>query len=161
MIFFLRIHDTFLELILGNYTPTNYPETAWQDFPNGRRKREIVTDKLTGQKYERYVGEVGEAGNEDLKDSSEDQDDDDETFDDEFPEDEKLTTVNDFPKATEEELTDTSASRWLMYDGLAKLLISKGLDGRPCVLRAICEAAETQFTHYSGLFGEIFHIIFT
>ena len=119
---------------------------------------------MTGQKFERYAGEVGEAGSEDLKDSSEDQDsdeDDDETFDDEFPEDEKLTTINDFPKATEEELTDTSGSRWLMYDGLAKLLVSKGLDGRPCVLRAICEAAETQFTHYSGLFGEIFHIIFT
>jgi hypothetical protein len=122
-----------------------------------------VTDKLTGQKYERYVGEVNEAGNERLKDSSEAdiEYDNDESFDDEFPEDEKLSTSNDFPQAAEEELMDTSATRWLMYDGLGKLLVSKGMEGRPCVLRAICEAAETPFTHYSGLFGEIFHIIFT
>lgn len=144
----------------GNYTPTNFPTTQWKPFPNGRRKREIVTDKITGQKYERYVGEVNEAGNEKLIDSSEYYDDD-EAFDDEFPEDEKISTSHNFPKADEEELMDTSATRWLMYDGLGKLLNSKGLEGRPCVLRAICEAAETPFTHYSGLFGEIFHIIFT
>jgi DM4/DM12 family len=122
-----------------------------------------VTDKLTGQKFERYVAEVNETGNEKLKDSAENDEeyDDDETFDDAFPEDEKITTYENFPKAAEEELMDTSSTRWLMYDGLGKLLVSKGLEGRPCVLRAICEAAETPFTHYSGLFGEIFHIIFT
>jgi hypothetical protein len=118
-----------------------------------------VTDQLTGQKFERYAGEVDEAGNEALKDS--DEYDEDEIFDDEFPEDEKLAKVENYPQATEEQLADTSSTRWLMYDGLAQLLMSKGLEGRPCVLRAICDAAETAFTHYSGLFGEIFHIIFT
>lgn len=145
----------------GNYTPDVYPETAWKPFPNGRRKREIVTDEITGQKIERYVEEVNEAGSEALKDSGEDYSEYDDTFDDEFPEDEKIPKVQDFPQATTEELADTSSSRWLMYDGLAKLLMSKGLEGRPCVLRAICDAAETPFTHYSGLFGEMFHIIFT
>lgn len=148
--------------IKGNYTPTNYAETQSQTFPNGRRRREIVIDELTGQKYERYVAEVKEVGNEKLEASDEsDKEYDDETFDDEFPEDEKLSTLQEFSKPAEEELMDASATRWLMYDGLGKLLVSKGLDGRPCVLRAICEAAETEFTYHSGLFGEIFHIIFT
>jgi hypothetical protein len=119
-----------------------------------------VIDPSTGQNFERYAAEVNEAGNEALKDYNE-YEEEDETFDDEFPEDEKVATVENYPQATEEQLADTSSTRWLMYDGLAQLLISKGLEGRPCVLRAICDAAETPFTHYSGLFGEIFHIIFT
>jgi hypothetical protein len=105
---------------------------------------------------------VQEIGNEELQDSSETNAEYyDESFEDEYPEDDKTPQVQDFPKALEKELMDTSGSRWLMYDGLGKLLNSKGLEGRPCVLRGICEAAETKFDHYSGLLGELFHIIFT
>ena len=45
----------------------NFAETKWQEFPNGRRRREIVTDNNTGQKFEKYVGDVQEVGNEALK----------------------------------------------------------------------------------------------
>lgn len=146
----------------GNYTPTNFPEAQQKPFPLGRKKRETLIDELTGQKYEKYFGEVEEIGNEDLKESSESNSDYyDDTFEDEFSDDEKIPQRQNYPKALEEELSDTSGSRWLMYDGLGKLLSSKGLQGRPCVLRGICEAAETKFTHHSGLFGELLHIIFT
>lgn len=33
-----------------------------QKFPNGRRRREIETDPMTGQKYERYEGDVQQTG---------------------------------------------------------------------------------------------------
>jgi hypothetical protein len=63
-------------------------------------------------------------------------------------------------KITEEDLKDTSDIRWLFYDGLAKILSVKRFGGRPCVLRAICEAAESKFGSHGGLFGELFHILF-
>lgn len=156
----------------------NFAETQWHPFPNGRRRREIVTDRDTGQKYESYTGDVQEAGSEPLDDLGSEEFD--ETFEDEFEDDEKTLRLENYPSATDEELTDTSGARWLMYvseilldyclsgyinltlqDGLGALLSSKGLQGRPCVLRGICEAAETKFTHHSGLLGELFHIIFT
>lgn len=104
------------------------------------------------------MGDFEEVGNEELKESSEYYD---ESFDDEFEVDEKIPLAQNYPKAKDEELMDTSGSRWLMYDGLGRLLNSKGLEGRPCVLRGICEAAETKFTHHSGLLGELMHIAFT
>uniref|UniRef100_A0A182PIB5 Uncharacterized protein n=1 Tax=Anopheles epiroticus TaxID=199890 RepID=A0A182PIB5_9DIPT len=52
-------------------------------------------------------------------------------------------------------------SRWLFYHMLEQLLEQKGLPGRVCVLRAICEASEATFTHTSGLIGELLHIAFT
>lgn len=146
--------------IFGNYTQTTYTETQWKPFPLGRRKRETLVDQLSGQTYEKYDGEVKEVGSEKLRESSE-VEYYDESFDDEFLNDDKQPEVNNFPKAREEDLMDTSGSRWLMYDGLGRLLTSKGLEGRPCVLRGICEAAEAKFTHQSGLVGELMHIIFS
>jgi hypothetical protein len=35
-----------------------------------------------------------------------------------------------------------------------------GLDGRACVLRAICEAADTTL-QYNGLAGEVLHVLLT
>lgn len=35
-----------------------------------------------------------------------------------------------------------------------------GLDGRACVLRAICEAADTTLQH-NGLAGEVLHVLLT
>lgn len=140
----------------------NFAETSQQEFPNGRRKREILTDDATGRKYEKYVAEVIEVGNVELNGKLDiDSNFDDETFDDEFDEEKIILLNEDFPKADKDVLVDTSGTRWLMYDGLARLLQSKGLEGRQCVLRSICEAAETKFTHHSGIFGELFHILFT
>lgn len=117
---------------------------------------------MTGQTYEKYVGDVQEIGNQPLKNvDDEERDFYDNTFDDQFPNDDKIPIKENFPKAKQEELIDTSGTRWLMYDGLGRLLSSKGMPGRHCVLRGICEAAETKFTHYSGIFGELMHIIFT
>ena len=39
-------------------------------------------------------------------------------------------------------------------------LLRMNLDGRACVLRAICEAAETTISD-SGLAGEVLHILLT
>ena len=39
-------------------------------------------------------------------------------------------------------------------------LLRMNLDGRACVLRAICEAAETTIND-SGLAGEVLHILLT
>lgn len=140
----------------------NYAETQWHPFPTGRKRRGVAVDELTGQKFERYDVEAIQVGNEKLKDSSEsnyyEENYDEDNLDDD---EENYPNAKSFSKATYEELADTSGSRWLMYDGLGKLLYSKGLQGRPCVLRGICEAAETKFTHHSGLFGELFHIAFT
>lgn len=143
-----------------------------------------MIDKVTGQVYEKYDGEIEEIGNEELKNSSNSEVYDDDTFEDEFLEDYKFIEqknlvrfkiAQDFKIRTrklkflqisvsdddeEEALMDTSSTRWLMYDGLSRLLSSKGLQGKPCVLRGICEAAETKFTHHSGLFGELAHILF-
>lgn len=116
---------------VGNYTPANYAETKWQPFPNGRRKRrEILTDELTGQKYEKYYDEVQEINNSPLKeDKNSDSQQLDESFDDEYIENGKTPQFKDYPTATEEELQDTSSARFLMYDGLAKLLDSKKMQG--------------------------------
>ncbi|CAO1343249.1 unnamed protein product [Diamesa tonsa] len=150
--------------IFGNYTPTNFATTAWQQFPNGkRRRREIMTDDMTGMKYEKFTEEAEVIRNTELieNDQYDQYDEDEDNFDDQFPEDELLTKREDFPTPTEEEQNDNSASRWLIYDGFAKLLSSKGFNGRICVLRGICEAAQAKFSHHSGLLSELLHIVFT
>jgi DM4/DM12 family len=147
----------------GNFTQLYPSLTKWQRFPlpGKRRRREILRDNYTGQKYEKYTAEVNEIGNEELKETHDGEYFyDDDLFDDEFPGDGKIALKENLPAATEEELADTSGTRWLMYDGLGRLLNSKGLQGRPCVLRAICEAAETKLNHESGLLGELLHIVF-
>ncbi|XP_059490100.1 uncharacterized protein LOC132205184 [Neocloeon triangulifer] len=46
------------------------------------------------------------------------------------------------------------------YTTIITMLNRVGLDGRSCLLRAICEAAETPLQH-NGLFGDLLHVIFT
>lgn len=55
---------------------------------------------------------------------------------------------------------DDDDVRWVIYQALEMALYSKNIDGKQCVLRAICEASRLQFTHESGLLGEIFHVLF-
>lgn len=49
-----------------------------------------MIDKVTGQVYEKYDGEIEEIGNEELKNSSNSEVYDDDTFEDEFLEDYKF-----------------------------------------------------------------------
>lgn len=39
--------------------------------------------------------------------------------------------------------------------------IRYGHNGTSCLLRTICETSETPFYEYNGVFGNIFHILFT
>ncbi|XP_050293887.1 uncharacterized protein LOC126734348 isoform X2 [Anthonomus grandis grandis] len=65
---------------------------------------------------------------------------------------------------THPNITDISRSspmsRWDIYQALEKDS-EIGHGGRPCVLRAICEAAEIPIDHNHGFFEEVFHTIFT
>lgn len=56
---------------------------------------------------------------------------------------------------------DDDAVRWTIYHALENFLRQQmKIDGRQCVLRAICEASQLSFAHESGLLGELLHIIF-
>lgn len=46
------------------------------------------------------------------------------------------------------------------YRILEQQINSYGYNGTSCLLRAICETAETPFHEYNGVFGNIFHILF-
>lgn len=50
--------------------------------------------------------------------------------------------------------------RSAIYQTLEFILHRNNIDGRRCVMRAICEASRLPFTHESGLLGEIFHVLF-
>jgi len=97
-------------------TVSQYVETAWKPFPyGGRRKREILTDELSGQKYEKYDGEVKEVGNVELNDNVQTNslyDEEDEMFDDHIDNQGNIPKLSDYPLKTEEELMDTSGTRW-------------------------------------------------
>ncbi|XP_049871742.1 uncharacterized protein LOC126370748 [Pectinophora gossypiella] len=53
-----------------------------------------------------------------------------------------------------------SVTRELAYTVLETRFKEHGMNGRECMLRNICEAAETPL-HHNGLLGHIMHIIFT
>lgn len=38
---------------------------------------------------------------------------------------------------------------------------SRGLGGKHCVLRTICESAASPISHKSGILGELLHILLT
>lgn len=105
-------------------------------FPNGRRRREILTDPLTGQKYESYEGDVEQIGDGPLNATLQGDNDytmDDE-FDDQFEEDlhEKKMFDELFHQQQQHEHVendvdesddfDLSSSRWVAYDALGSML---------------------------------------
>lgn len=100
-------------------TVSQYVETAWKPFPyGGRRKREVLTDKLSGHKYEKYDGEVKEVGNVELNDNVQNNNHYDEQdynlFDDQIDNQGNIPKLSDYPLKTEDELMDTSGTRWLV-----------------------------------------------
>lgn len=57
--------------------------------------------------------------------------------------------------------TRAKNSRWMIYKMIETFADKKGLKGRECVLKSICEAAEVTFSHKSGIIGELLHILLT
>ena len=51
-------------------------------------------------------------------------------------------------------------SRWSLYRILEKALQTLG-SGKACLLRVVCEAAETPFKEGHGLLGEVVHVVLT
>ncbi|XP_068148975.1 uncharacterized protein [Drosophila tropicalis] len=76
-----------------------------------------------------------------------------------------LVGVDELGKNTRKLLTRTnkvlSSYRWAAYKGLEGLANRLGYQGRICVLKSICEAAEEPFHYANGLFADIFHIFLT
>ncbi|KAG4071209.1 hypothetical protein HA402_008944 [Bradysia odoriphaga] len=71
--------------------------------------------------------------------------------DEEFaPEDYRITKQNDF-----------QTFRWTLYKGLEAMAERKGLAGRACMLRTICESAHAPFSFSSGIVAEMMHILLT
>ncbi|XP_077290262.1 uncharacterized protein LOC143914045 [Arctopsyche grandis] len=69
----------------------------------------------------------------------------------ELMEDERLERLKNRPKT----------SRWDIYKVLEHMVEKNGFSGRACILRTICEAADTPFTYHNGILGELAHIILT
>lgn len=67
--------------------------------------------------------------------------------------------VKSVGEVSQDDARDDDDVRWVIYQTLEHILYSKNIDGKQCVLRAICEASRLHFTHESGLLGEIFHVL--
>lgn len=67
---------------------------------------------------------------------------------------------NDYEIDHETDMDSDDGVRWSIYQVLDIFLRRQmKIDGRQCVLRAICEATQLPFTHESGLLGELMHIL--
>ncbi|XP_048504844.1 uncharacterized protein LOC110117057 [Athalia rosae] len=53
-----------------------------------------------------------------------------------------------------------TTSRWTIY-GILEEAMERFGGGRVCLLRAVCEAAETPFNEDHGLLGELLHVLLT
>ncbi|KAM7356285.1 uncharacterized protein ACRADG_002090 [Cochliomyia hominivorax] len=70
-----------------------------------------------------------------------------------------LKTRDDFLKNNKKVLL--SSYRWTVYKALEGLGNRIGLSGRDCLLKSICENAETPFHYYNGLIAELFYVLLT
>jgi hypothetical protein len=59
-----------------------------------------------------------------------------------------------------EEKIKPDSSRKIAYEIVAEVLDREGKKGKECILRTICEVAETP-VHHNGLVGELIQIFFT
>lgn len=138
----------------------------------------METNSLSDDHYEKYDVEAieidsGLTGN----DNGDDADYGDET--EEHEEDHPAT--NNYWNTNQHK--DFSTARWTLFKGielLARRLVitfpnflfyfcfvinltrfRKGLAGRPCMLRSICESAQAPFSIKTGILGELMHIVMT
>ncbi|KAH8379912.1 hypothetical protein KR009_008003 [Drosophila setifemur] len=63
--------------------------------------------------------------------------------------------------AFQEDLQALGSYRWSVYEAFTALAIRMKLNGRPCVLKSICESASAPFDDRNGLLGELLHILLT
>ncbi|KAJ3666044.1 hypothetical protein Zmor_001500 [Zophobas morio] len=54
-----------------------------------------------------------------------------------------------------------ASSRWDIYKLLSRAIEMRGFEGKPCILRAICEVAGAPLEKNYGLFNELIHVLFT
>ncbi|KAH8408076.1 hypothetical protein KR222_009224, partial [Zaprionus bogoriensis] len=76
-----------------------------------------------------------------------------------------LVGVDELGKSTKKMFSRSnkvlSSYRWTVYKGLEGLAKRLGYQGRICVLKSICEAAEEPFHYTNGLLAELLHILLT
>ncbi|CAG9817213.1 unnamed protein product [Phaedon cochleariae] len=77
-----------------------------------------------------------------------------------------ITMLQQYPpfydRKFREKRTTEETDRSLFYKAFEDVLNGAGIDGRDCILRSICEnAAESLHHEANGLYGLIFHIVFT
>ncbi|KAG5676910.1 hypothetical protein PVAND_006713 [Polypedilum vanderplanki] len=53
------------------------------------------------------------------------------------------------------------SSRKIAYEMIEEVLSKEGKNGRQCLLRTICEVAETPLRHDNGIIGELLEVLFT
>ena len=131
-----QLKFTFFPDVWAPFTHDNNSDEGWHPFPNGRRRREILTDSRIGQKYEKYDVDVDQIGDVPLykipqRGINLNTNDDDE-FDDQFEEDSQdRKTLEDFylqqlqqteQDEKESDDFDLSSSRWLAYQTLSTML---------------------------------------
>ena len=66
---------------------------------------------------------------------------------------------NEALKEQDADFMTTDKFRWIVYQSIESILYRRNFDGKQCLLRAICEHAESPITPKCGLLGEIFHIL--
>lgn len=132
-----QLKFTFFPDVWAPFDRMNNSDEVWHVFPNGRRRRGILTDPTTGQKYERYDVKVDQVGDAPLytmpekvdNDFTSENDDDD--FDDQFEEDlHDKKALNELflqqnqqrPEAEKESDLNLMSSRWVAYDTLSSML---------------------------------------
>lgn len=129
-----QLKFNFFPDIWAPYTKDFLWDIDSKPFPNGRRRRAILNDPLTGQHYESYEGIVEQIGDVPLNDTNRDSDaalweDGDDEFDDQFEEDlldkQDLSRQQQRQQDDEAEKSDDfdlSSSRWVAYDALSSML---------------------------------------
>ncbi|XP_053690998.1 uncharacterized protein LOC128739529 [Sabethes cyaneus] len=167
----------FLPYEVGQLRP-NLME-GWNDTRRSLEKRDVAST-VSGQHFENYTATDVKIETEQLPepklpndeyDAAYDAEDDD--FDDgddnywrDEEEEKRIQEANQWllPSATtpsESDGYELENSRWTTYKLLEKMGENYGVGGRACMLRSICEAAATEFTHTAGVFSELFHIVFS
>lgn len=123
-----QLKFNFFPDIFDNYTKDYLFDTVWHEFPNGRRRRDVLIDPSTGHNYERFDATVEQIADAPLRHME----DDDDTFEDEFEEDIadremmeefwKQQADGEIKEPDHESDIDLSMSRWIAYDALGSML---------------------------------------
>ncbi|XP_069694243.1 uncharacterized protein [Periplaneta americana] len=71
-----------------------------------------------------------------------------------------VTILRQYPEIQTRRSLRETVNRATSYEALQSVLDRYGVEGRSCLLRTICEVAETPIDH-NGLVGELLHVILT